>query len=141
MNEKRLYRWIVYFRRGHQSYFAMFFSFLNFIVIQYKLLIENVFWLRNIFTSLTVFAIIFVAIYVPIAILVGWYDTWRMTKPREFETNPYFFLPTAKERDVYVPFYIALIDALIMVLEEKGFDTSELREAKKRLIEWSRKCV
>ena len=38
----RLLRWLTYFRRGHNAYLVFLVSFANFVVIQYRLLIEYI---------------------------------------------------------------------------------------------------
>ncbi len=73
----------VYFRRGHNIYFALLVSFLNFIVIQYRLLIEHIPLLKQIFPRLFIFLLTFIAVYVPITIFVGWWDTKKGVFPEE----------------------------------------------------------
>ena len=70
----RLLRWLTYFRRGHNAYLVFLVSFANFVVIQYRLLIQYVPALKMIFTSLTAFVIAFFLVYIPLAITIGWYD-------------------------------------------------------------------
>jgi len=67
-------RYWVFFRMGHGTYLTLGLSFLNFIVLQYRLLIEKLPVLRNAFPHLMTFGIIFVLLYVPVAIVVGWVD-------------------------------------------------------------------
>ena len=126
MDSKRLLRWIVYFRRGHSSWFAMLLSFLNFIVIQYRLLIEQIPFLRNMFSSLTVFTLLFIAVYVPTATLFGWLDYKRLTKPRELEADYYFTHPSYKEREYYFPFFIYTLKTLKKLLEKHGVKDPEI---------------
>ena len=132
----RLLRWIVYFRRGHSSWFAMALGFLNFIVIQYRLLIENVPFLKNIFVRLWVFALLFIAVYVPVATLVGWIDYKRLTKPREVEADYYYVHPTYKEKEYFIPAQIITLEALIKLMKKQGMDTRELEEMKKKLLDF-----
>ena len=80
---ERLSRYWTYFRRGHNIYLAFWLSFANFITIQYNLLVKNVAFLRDIFTHLTYFAIAFLLLYIPAAILIGWYDYRRFAVPVE----------------------------------------------------------
>lgn len=49
--------------------FAM--SFVNFVLIFYRLLIEEVNFLDEIFSNLWIFVIIFLMGYIPLAILIG----------------------------------------------------------------------
>ena len=80
---ERLLRYWTYFRRGHNIYLVFLLSFANFITIQYNLLVKNVVFLRDIFAHLTYFAIAFLALYIPAAILIGWYDYRRFAVPVE----------------------------------------------------------
>lgn len=59
------------FRQGHSIYLIFFLSFSNFILIFYRLLIERIDFLGNIFAELWVFIAAFVLVYVPIAIIIG----------------------------------------------------------------------
>jgi len=56
-------------------------SFANFIVIQYRLLVEYIPLLKLVFSSLIAFAIAFFLVYVPLAILIGWYDYRKFAVP------------------------------------------------------------
>ncbi len=91
--KSRLLRYWAYFRRSHGTYFIYLISFANFIVIQYRLLIEHVPALKFIFSSLTAFAITFLAVYIPLAVIVGWLDYKKMAVPVDQELasryNPY----------------------------------------------------
>jgi hypothetical protein len=73
----------IYFRRGHSGYLAFLVSLANFVVIQYRLLIEHVPLLKMVFASLIAFVLTFVFVYVPLAIFLGWLDARRLTGPRE----------------------------------------------------------
>jgi len=81
--KERLSRYWTYFRRGHSIYLAFWLSFANFITIQYNLLVKNVVFLRDIFTHLTYFAIAFLLLYIPAAMIIGWYDYRRFAVPVE----------------------------------------------------------
>jgi len=83
LKKERILRWWTYFRRGHGTYLVFFLSFANFIVIQYRLLVEYVPALRILFSSLLAFAIVFFLVYVPLAIIIGWYDYRRFAVPVE----------------------------------------------------------
>ena len=79
----RLLRWMTYFRREHNAYLVFLVSFANFVVIQYRLLIEYIPALKIIFTSLTAFVIAFFLVYIPLAIAIGWYDYKKFAVPME----------------------------------------------------------
>lgn len=69
-------------------------SFLNFIVIQWSLLISNFEPLVNLFQSLLIFASVFFASYIPLSTIIGWIDFKRGAVPVDqtitAETNPWF---------------------------------------------------
>jgi hypothetical protein len=79
----RLLRWWTYFRRGHNTYLVFLLSFANFLTIQYRLLVEYVPALKMLFINFTSFLIAFLAIYFPVAVLIGWYDFKRFSVPVE----------------------------------------------------------
>ena len=81
----RLLRIWTYFRRGHAVYLAFVISFMNFIVIQYRLLIEQIPMLSFIFSHLYLFAIMFVFVYIPISAIIGWIDYKRGSVPVDQE--------------------------------------------------------
>ena len=80
--------WIL-FKRGHSMYLAFLVSFLNFITIQYSLLISKMPTLRTIFTSLQTFIAIFLLIYIPTAIILGWIDYRRGGMETMQQLNPW----------------------------------------------------
>jgi len=59
------------FRQGHGIYLIFILSFANFILIFHRLLIERVEVLEEIFPNLWIFIIVFILLYIPIAIAVG----------------------------------------------------------------------
>jgi len=81
------------FRQGHSIYLIFLLTFVNFILISYRLLIEKIPFLNNLIPELWVFVIMFLGFYIPAAILIG---TWhRRTQLRVentvmMEQNPFF---------------------------------------------------
>lgn len=61
------------FRQGHGMYLVFAMSFTNFILIFYRLLIEEVKALSELFAHLWVFLVVFLVVYIPVAILVGYW--------------------------------------------------------------------
>ena len=59
------------FRQGHSIYLVFALTFINFILISYRLLIEKVAFLGELIPELWIFAIIFLVSYIPTAILIG----------------------------------------------------------------------
>ena len=79
--KKRLLRYWTYFRRGHGIYLIFAISFLNFIVIQWRLLIEQITFLEAFFKHFYVFATLFFIFYIPVATIIGWIDFKRGSVP------------------------------------------------------------
>jgi len=63
-------RWLD-FRVGHSVYLIFLLTFVNFVLIFHRLLIERVPILNEIFSELWLFGIIFVFVYIPVAIFIG----------------------------------------------------------------------
>jgi len=85
-------RWLD-FRNGHSLYLVFLMGFANFILIFHRLFIERIPFLEDIFFDLWVFAIFFVIIYIPGAILVGfWHKRTQMKVEMEVlaRQNPFF---------------------------------------------------
>lgn len=82
-------RWLD-FRQGHTIYLVFAMTFLNFITIQYALLVQRVPALQPVFSSLWIFAAIFVAAYVPLAIVIGYWHRktqWKVEQEAMFNEN------------------------------------------------------
>lgn len=65
-------------------------TFANFITIQYALLIDKIPALNSIFSNLWIFAIVFVAAYFPLAIVIGnWHrrSQWKIEQEAAFREN------------------------------------------------------
>ena len=63
-------RWLD-FRFGHSVYLIFALTFVNFVLIFHRLLIERVEILSEVFSSLWVFSLVFVLSYIPISIAIG----------------------------------------------------------------------
>jgi hypothetical protein len=63
-------RWLD-FRNGHSIYLAFVLTFINFILITYNFAVTRLTFLHGFVDSLWMFALLFIAIYIPAAILIG----------------------------------------------------------------------
>jgi len=82
LNKQCILRWWTYFRRDHSTYLVFLLSFANFIVIQYRLLVEYIPAMKVLFSSLLAFAATFFLVYISLAIIIDWYDYRRyLLKP------------------------------------------------------------
>lgn len=70
-------------KRGHSAWIVFALSFLNFVVLQYRLVIESSPSLFSLFPHLLQFIIVFAVIYVPVTTLIGWIDYKRGSVPIE----------------------------------------------------------
>lgn len=77
---QRLLRYWAYIRRGHM-YLAFVLSMANFIVIQYRLLVEEIPQLSDLFPGLWAWALLTTSVALPIMILIGWWDYKRGSYP------------------------------------------------------------
>ena len=60
------------FRNGHSIYLAFFLTFINFILITYNLAIKQLSFLNGM-VNLPIFVLFFIGIYVPTAIVMGYW--------------------------------------------------------------------
>jgi len=67
-------------RYGHSIYLGFAFSFFNFILITYRLLVEQVPFLETVFPNLTLYFIVALLTYIPLSIFVGHFHRTRQLK-------------------------------------------------------------
>jgi uncharacterized protein YneF (UPF0154 family) len=84
MNEGWVRRRWWEFRQGHSIYLIFVLTFINFILIAYRLLIERVTYFKELIPELWIFAVLFIAIYLPAAILIGY---WHRKTQLRIETT------------------------------------------------------
>jgi len=72
------------FRQGHSIYLIFVLTFINFILIAYRLLIERVSAFKEIVPELWIFATLFIVIYIPLATLIGF---WHRRTQLRVETT------------------------------------------------------
>lgn len=79
-------RWLD-FRNGHSVYLAFILTFINFILITYNFAIKQVPFFHGILDNLLVFVLFFVGIYIPSAIIIGY---WHRRNQYSVENEAYF---------------------------------------------------
>ena len=72
------------FRQGHSIYLIFMLTFINFILISYRLLIEKVGIFKELIPDLWIFALLFLVCYIPAAILIGF---WHRRTQLKVETT------------------------------------------------------
>ena len=103
------------------TYLAFLMSFANFMVIQYRLLVQYIPVLDALFSSLTAFAATFFLVYLPTATIIGWLDYKKLAVPVDLRVRA--------QADPWVQ---DLAEALILMCDGKN------GEAKKILQRWVR---
>jgi hypothetical protein len=132
---KALFRAWFYFRTGYNTYIAFFIGFASNVIVIYKLGISENKFLGPFFASLTLFAILALAILIPISISAGLYHMKRTgayaaDASVSTESNPYIYkvLP-GKEQEVFLPLWMMTVRGLARLLEqEKTMTADEKRE-------------
>lgn len=131
---KLLFRSWFYFRIGYNTYLAFLIGFTSNVIVIYKLGIAENSILRTYFTSLTYFAVLALLIMVPLCISIGVY---HMRRTGAFaaeasvgtESNPYMYkVIPGKEREVFLPLWIATVRSLARVLDREKTMTPEERQ-------------
>lgn len=72
------------FRQGHSVYLTFVLTFINFILIAYRLLIEKVTVFKELVPELWIFALLFILCYIPAATLIGF---WHRRTQLRVETT------------------------------------------------------
>ena len=111
-------RWLD-FRHGQGIYLGFFIYFADTILIQYALLIEKFPFIDSLLgANLVGFAIIFIALYVPLAIIIGY---WHRKSQWTVEVEALF-----KENKVGAIMWLFVIDLVEGKINEK--EKKEMRE-------------
>lgn len=79
----------IYFKTGHSGYLTFTLSILNFVVLQHRLLIQYIPFLSKYLSSLTSFFLVFVFTYIPLAIVIGYFEFRKGEMKRRPMLNPY----------------------------------------------------
>jgi hypothetical protein len=110
-------RWLD-FRNGHSIYLVFAMTFANFITIQYKLLIAQAPYLNDLFGNILVFATVFLLIYIPISMLLGY---WHRKNQFLVEADALF-----RENKVGAIMWLYMIDLIDGKVDEE--DRKRMRE-------------
>ena len=72
------------FRAGHSVYLIFVLTFINFILISYRLLIEKIPLFQDLIPNLSIFVLLFLSFYIPTAIIIGF---WHRKTQLKVETT------------------------------------------------------
>lgn len=81
------------FRTGHSTYLIFILTFVNFVLIAYRLLIEKISFFKELVPELWIFTVLFLALYIPTAILIGYWHRHTQLKIEQtisMQQNPFF---------------------------------------------------
>ena len=80
------------FRIGHSTYLIFILTFVNFVLISYRLLIERIPFLKEIIPELWIFIVMFLVFYIPASIIIGFWHRKTQLKVEStlsMEQNPF----------------------------------------------------
>jgi len=114
------------FRQGHSIYLIFVLTFVNFILIAYRLLIERVAVFKEIVPELWIFALVFIIIYIPLATIIG---VWHRRTQLRVETTL-----VQQQNPVLAKMFRTLLDVQMGEATEE-----EIKEFRKMLMKIERK--
>jgi hypothetical protein len=120
-------------RQFYSSYIALFVAITNWITIQYKLVLEHLPFLNNLFSNIWIFIVTASVFFTVISILGGHYlhrkRQFRLEQAVSVEENPYLYkaMP-GKEKDLMIPVAILQLDTLEQLLADNNGLTDERKK-------------
>jgi hypothetical protein len=129
------YRGWFYFRTGWSIYFAFIISAINTLVLTYYLAIENISFLKEIFPSLTHYAITLIIVGIPILVIAGYIhfkrsDAFKSEADVGIESNPHL-RRILLNSEVIIESEMKLNQMLLKLINNEKFSESEIEEIKK----------
>ena len=106
------------FRAGHSVYLIFVLTFINFILIAYRLLIEKIPMFQDLIPNLWIFVLLFLAFYIPTAIIIGF---WLRKTQLKVETTL-----NMQENPVFAKMFRTMLDVQTGKANEK--EIKEFRE-------------
>jgi hypothetical protein len=79
----------IYFKTVHSGYLVYSLSILNLVVLQHRLLISYIPFLSRYMSRLSTFIIVFGVTYIPLSILIGYFEFRKGEVTRRPMLNPY----------------------------------------------------
>lgn len=79
----------IYFKTGHSGYLTFSLSIMNFIVLQHRLLISYIPFLSRYLKNLSTFTVFFFFTYIPLAVIIGFFEFRKGEMKRRPMLNPY----------------------------------------------------
>lgn len=126
-----LFRSWFYFRVGYATYLALIIGIASNLLLFYRLGVQYVKFLSDIFPTLTLFTLAAIAITVPLSVGTGLYHMKRTgayaaDASVQIEANPYIYkVIPGKEQEVFLPLWVMTVRSLAKMLERENTMTSE----------------
>ncbi len=139
-----VYRSWFYFRVGYGTYLALLVGIGGNLLLFYRLGVQYIGFLRDVFPSLTLFSIIAIIITVPVSIAAGFYHMKRTgafaaDASVSTEQNPYVYkVVPGKEQEVLYPVLALTLKGLVKVLEHEPVTEDEKREFEEAITKTNR---
>jgi len=144
MSKNTGFRGWFYFRQGWSNYFTFIMAAVNTLVVTYYLAIERYPALVAIFPSFVQYALIIIAIGVPLLVLIG-YAHWKKTSARKaevdifYEVNPYI-MRAIVNTELMLKLNLKLSKLLLKSQQDEKLsdeDIKELSELQKELLDFT----
>ena len=129
-----LFRSWFYFRVGYATYVALLIGIASNLLLFYRLGVQYVKFLSDIFPTLTIFTLAAIGVTFPLSVGAGLYHMKRTgayaaDASVQIESNPYIYkIIPGKEQEVFLPLWIATVRSLAKVLDQQSSMTSEDRQ-------------
>jgi len=147
MGKIRPFRYWYYFRQGYSLYFAFIFAAINTLVVTYFLAIERAPFLKEVFPSFPIYAVVLAVIGIPLLVFTGFLHYKKMPAFKSeqevaVESNPFIYkLTPGHAKIVMFPFWLLLSQILLKIskneklTEEDEKQMEQLQKLIQRLID------
>ena len=139
-----IYRSWFYFRVGYGTYVALLLGIGGNLLLFYRLGVQYIDFLKDVFPSLTLFSIVAIIVTVPASIGLGFYHmkrtgTFAADASVSTEQNPYVYkIVPGKEQEVLYPVLALTLKGLVKVLDKQPVTEDEKREFEEAIAKTNR---
>ena len=139
-----IYRSWFYFRVGYGTYVALLIGIGGNLLLFYRLGVQYIDFLKDVFPSLTVFSIVALIVTIPASIGFGFYHMKRTgafaaDASVSTEQNPYVYkIVPGKEQEVLYPVLALTLKGLVKVLDHQPVTEDEKQEFQEAIAKTNR---
>lgn len=139
-----IYRSWFYFRVGYGTYVALLVGIGGNLLLFYRLGVQYIDFLKDVFPSLTVFSIVALIVTIPASIGFGFYHMKRTgafaaDASVSTEQNPYVYkIVPGKEQEVLYPILALTLKGLVKVLDHQPVTEEEKEEFQEAIAKTNR---